>query len=50
MLLNHGSGELGVDVVVVGDEVGIAHAGFLFDEDCSLCDFAKASRVCIASF
>lgn len=48
MLLDHGSGELSVNVVVVGDEVDIAHAGFLLDEDGGFCDFAEAGCVGVA--
>lgn len=50
VLLQHVRGHLGVLVVVVVDEVFVAHAGFLLDEDAGFDDFAEACGVGVAGF
>jgi hypothetical protein len=46
---NRGS-HLCVLVVIVLDEICIAHAGFLFDEDCCFDDFSETCCVGIAGW
>jgi len=48
--LHNWCGHLGMDVVVVVDEVFVGHALFLLNEDGHLDDLAEASRVGIPSF
>lgn len=50
VLLEHGSCHLRVLVVVMLDEVGVAHAGFLLHEDGGFDDFTEAGGIGIAGF
>ena len=50
MLLKHGRSHLGMFMVVMLDEVVIAHAGFLLHEDCGFDHFAETRGIGIASF
>ena len=50
MLLQHRRGHLGMFVIVMFDEVGVAHASFLSHEDGGFDDFAEACRWGVAGF
>ena len=50
MLFQHWSSHLRVLVVVVCDEVLVAHAGLLFHQDGGFDDFAEAGCIRVASF
>lgn len=50
VLLEHGSGHLRVLVVVMLDEVGVAHARLLLHQDGGFDDFAETGGIGVAGF